>query len=97
MYGCHLHEKDHTQYALCGWLVLGKIGNTVLVGQVSRFIKKSNIEIFSDTINATIIFKLHSGTTELYLFIALSLTLTIVQCVSSVKQFFTENVILLST
>ena len=96
MVATYMRKIIHNMLCVAGWF-LGKIGNTFLVSQVSRFVKKSNIEIFSDTINATIIFKLHSGTAELYLFIALSLTLTIVQCVSSVKQFFTENVILLST
>ena len=59
-----------------------------LVGQVSGLVKNFNIEIFSDTRNVInvklCLLILHI---ELYLFITLSVTLTLFQDHSSVKQF----------
>ena len=59
-----------------------------LVGQVSGLVENFNIGIFSDTMNVTNV-KLYMVVLhiELYLFIANSVTLTLFQGHSSVKQF----------
>ena len=59
-----------------------------LLGQVSRLIKNFNIGIFSDTINLiNIKLCMMVLPIELYLFIPLSVTFTIFQDHSNVKEF----------
>ena len=62
--------------------------NMFLIGQVSALVQNINIEIYPDTINVINI-KLYMMVllVELYLFIPLSVTLTIFLGHSNVKQF----------
>ena len=66
---------------------LGEIIYMFLVGQVSGLIKNFNVGIFSDTIDVINV-KLHMMVlhNEFYLSITLSVTLTLFQSHSSVKQ-----------
>ena len=77
----------HNMISMTG-VYLRDIINMVLVGQVSELVENINIEIYSGTINV-INLKLCMMVLfiELYLFIPLSVTLTIFQGHSNVRQF----------
>ena len=65
-----------------------EIVNIVLVGQVFGLVKNFNIGIFSGTINAiNVKLGIMVLFTELYLFLPLSLTLTVFKGYSNVEQF----------
>ena len=87
LWGCYIHEENHTQYELCDSGVCSReIIDMFLVSQVAWHIENFNIGIFSDTIDAinvklcVMVLRI-----ELYLFISLSVTLTLFQGHSSVK------------
>ena len=87
--GCYIHIEDQVQYDLCDSSVCSReIIFMFLVNQVSEYVENFNIGIFSDTINVINVnlcwMILHI---ELYVFIILSVTLTLFQGDSSVKQF----------
>ena len=65
-----------------------KIINTFLVSQVSGFVENVNTGIFSDNIDViNLKLCMMAILIELYLFISLSVTITIFQGHSNVKQF----------
>ena len=69
-------------------MYLREIINMFMVSQVSGLVENFNIGIYSDTINViNVKLCMMILLTELYLFIPLSVTLTIFQGHSNVKQF----------
>ena len=58
-----------------------------MVEEVSRFVKNFNIGIYSDTMNVINVKLCTFDGIELYLFIAVSVTLTVFQGQSNVEQF----------
>ena len=86
LYGCC---KDYVQYDLCdAGLYSGETINFFLVGQVSGLVENVSIEIYSDTTNViNVKLCLMVLLIELYLFIPLSVALTIFERLSNVKQF----------
>ena len=72
LYGCYIHRKDHVQYELCNSDVCSReIIYVVLVDQVSGLVKLC-------------IMVLHI---KVFLYITLSVTLTVFQGHSNIKQF----------
>ena len=87
VYGCYTQDKDQAQYAVHDWCVF-KGDNILFVSQMSGLVKNCYIGIYSDTmyvINVEVCMMVLL--IELYLFIPLSVTLTIFQGNSTFKQF----------
>ena len=89
VYGCCIYQEDHAQYKVYDSGVCSReIIFMFWVGQVSGLVKNFMIGFFSDTINVINVklcmVLLHIA---LYLFITLSVTLTLFQGHSSVIQF----------
>ena len=87
--GCYIHEKDYAQYDLCdtGMCARERI-NMFFVCQVSGLVKTFNIGIYFDTMNViNVKLGMMVLLIELYLFIPLSVTLTIIHGHSNIKQF----------
>ena len=93
LYVCYVHKKDHALYELCHVGVCsGEKIYMFLVCQVSWLVRNFNFRSFSDTIKVVIAkfctMVLHS---ECYLFITLSVTLTLFQGQSSVNNLNSFN------
>ena len=84
LHGCYIHLKGYAQYDLCDAGVYSReIINMFFVGQVFR------LGIYSDTINmVNVKLCMMVQLIELYLFIPLSVTLTVYKGHSNVEQFY---------